>query len=320
MGRRSRQSPPMTPDLLLAIDVGTQSVRALAFDRTGGLQGRAQVLFEPPFESPRPGWAERDALSYWQALVECVQKLWQQGDVDPGRIAALALTTQRGTVVCAREDGTPLRPAIVWPDQRLCTRPPTLGALWNTLFGLAGAGGLIRQLQRQAEANWLAQHEAAMWQGCDRFTLLSGWLTHRLVGTWLDSAASQVGYLPFDYKRQQWARAGSWHWKALAIRPGQLPRLVPPARGSARSARPRRPRSACRRACRSSPPRPTRPARCWAAASSSPTSRTSRSAPRPPSTPRSRSTSRCSGCCRRIRPRGRAHSTPRSRSSAASGW
>jgi sugar (pentulose or hexulose) kinase len=37
-----------------------------------------------------------------------------------------------------------------------------------------------------------------------------------------------VGYLPFDYKRQQWARAGEWHWKALAIRSAQLPRLVPP--------------------------------------------------------------------------------------------
>ena len=44
----------MTP-LLLAIDVGTQSVRALAFDREGHLQARAQRMFEPPFDSPAPG-------------------------------------------------------------------------------------------------------------------------------------------------------------------------------------------------------------------------------------------------------------------------
>nr|MDQ2736909.1 FGGY family carbohydrate kinase [Pseudomonadota bacterium] len=148
----------MTPDLLLAIDVGTQSVRSLAFDRDGAMHGRAQVMFEPPFDSPQPGWAEKDAASYWQALVESCQALWQQGGVRPECIAALALTTQRGTVVCAREDGTPLRPAIVWPDQRLCSAPPPMGAFWSTLFGAAGAGPLVRQLQRQAEANWLAQH------------------------------------------------------------------------------------------------------------------------------------------------------------------
>ncbi|MDQ2926673.1 MAG: FGGY-family carbohydrate kinase, partial [Pseudomonadota bacterium] len=219
----------MTPDLLLAIDVGTQSVRSLAFDRDGAMHGRAQVMFEPPFDSPQPGWAEKDAASYWQALVESCQALWQQGDVRPERIAALTLTAQRGTVVCAREDGTPLRPAIVWPDQRLCSAPPPLGAFWSTLFGVAGAGLLVRQLQRQAEANWLAQHEGALWKRCERFTLLSGWLAHRLVGEWVDSAACQVGYLPFDYKRQQWARDGDWQWKALAIGRGQLPRLVPAA-------------------------------------------------------------------------------------------
>ena len=115
----------MTADLLLAIDVGTQSVRALAFDRDGTLHGRSRVPFEPPFGSPQPGWAEKDAESYWQGLAEACRALWQPGSgVAPARIAGLALTTQRGTVVCAREDGTPLRPAIVWPDQRLSSAPP----------------------------------------------------------------------------------------------------------------------------------------------------------------------------------------------------
>ena len=123
-------------------------------------------------------------------------------------------------MVCAREDGTPLRPAIVWLDQRLATVPPPLGPLWTTLFGLAGAGDLIRQLQRQAECNWLAQHEPDLWPECERYALLSGLLTHRLVGECVDSTASQVGYLPFDYKRQQWAsgpRTGSGRrWRSAA--------------------------------------------------------------------------------------------------------
>ena len=218
----------MIADLLLAIDVGTQSVRALVFDRSGSLLARSQVLFEPPFDTPQPSWAEKDPLSYWQSLVQCCRALWQDHGVQPTRIAGLSLTTQRGTVVCAREDGTPLRPAIVWPDQRLCAKPPAMGAFWTTLFGIAGAGELMRGLQRQAECNWLAQHDAALWQRTERFTLLSGWLTHQLVGSWVDSTGCQVGYMPFDYKRQQWARRSDWHWRALSIRPAQLPVLVAP--------------------------------------------------------------------------------------------
>jgi sugar (pentulose or hexulose) kinase len=219
----------MPPDHLLAIDVGTQSVRAVVFDRTGQMLARAQTTLTPAFNAPTPGWAELDALTYWQAVVQSCRALWEGGEVTPERIAGLSLTTQRGTVVCAAEDGTPLRPAIVWPDQRLCSAPPPLGPVWSTLFGAAGAGDLLRHLQRQAEANWLAQHETALWQRCSRFVLLSGWLTQRLVGDWVDATACQVGYLPFDYRRQRWARGWDWHWKALAIRSAQLPRLVAPA-------------------------------------------------------------------------------------------
>lgn len=219
---------PPAPDQLLAIDVGTQSVRAIVFDRGGHLLARAQVLLVPPFTAPEPGWAEQAPAVYWQAVAEACGALWRHHGMAPARIAALTLTAQRGTVVCAAEDGTPLRPAIVWPDQRLCSAPPPLGPLWSTLFGVAGARDLLRNLQRQAEANWLAQHDAALWQRTARFTLLSGWLSHCLVGDWVDSAASQVGYLPFDYRRQQWARPWDWHWRALALRREQLPRLVAP--------------------------------------------------------------------------------------------
>jgi sugar (pentulose or hexulose) kinase len=218
----------MPTDLLLAIDVGTQSVRAIVFDRAGAMLARAQTVLTPAFHAPQPGWAEQEALVYWDAMQQSCQALWATHGVRAERIAGMSVTTQRGTVVCAGADGTPLRPAIVWPDQRLCSAPPALGPVWSTLFRAAGARELLQQLQRQAEANWLAQHEAALWQRCDRFVLLSAWLGHRLVGDWVDSVASQVGYLPFDYRRQQWARAWDWKWRALAVRPGQLPRLTRP--------------------------------------------------------------------------------------------
>lgn len=218
-----------TDALLLAIDVGTQSARALLVDAQGHSHGLAREPIEPPFASPQPGWAEQDPERYWAALVAVVRRLWRD---DPGaavRVAGLALTTQRGTLVCADANGRPLRPAIVWPDARLAGALPDLGWAWGTALRLAGAHAIVRRLQAQAEVNWLAEHEPQLWARSERCGLLSTWLTQRLVGRWVDSAACQVGYLPFDHRRQCWARASDWRWRALAVRPSQLPQLVTPA-------------------------------------------------------------------------------------------
>lgn len=218
----------MTQARLLAIDVGTQSARAIVFDAQGRLLARAQQVFEPAYRSPQPGWAEQDPEIYWRAVVDCCQQLWRDGAVKPQQISGLSLTTQRATMICADASGQALRPAIVWLDQRRCTVPPDMGLMWNAAFRLAGASDLIAHLQAQAEANWLAQHEPALWQATDRFLLLSGWLSHRLTGEFVDSVGAQVGYMPFDYRRLQWAGPRDFKWKALAVREGQFPGLVPP--------------------------------------------------------------------------------------------
>jgi sugar (pentulose or hexulose) kinase len=218
----------MKPIRLLAIDVGTQSARAIVFDAQGRLLAKAQTAIDPVYLSPHPGWAEQDPEIYWQAVVASCQALWTQGGVRPDEISGLTLTTQRDTMVCVDAAGKVLRPAIVWLDQRRCESPPDLGGLWNLAFRLAGATQLVKHMQAEAEANWLAQHEPQLWRSTDKFLFLSGWLSHRLVDSYVDSTGCQVGYVPFDYKRLDWASPRDFKWKALAIRPQQLPRLVPP--------------------------------------------------------------------------------------------
>ena len=101
----------MARDIILAIDNGTQSVRALLFDLRGNLLAKSRVLAEP-YRSPEPGWAEQDPESYWNALCQACQQLWQQTDVSREAIAGVALTTQRSTVINVDRAGVPLRPAI----------------------------------------------------------------------------------------------------------------------------------------------------------------------------------------------------------------
>jgi sugar (pentulose or hexulose) kinase len=221
------ESVVATRDHLLAIDNGTQSVRALLFDARGELVASNRVEIEP-YVSPRPGWAEQDPEYFWSSLCAACQGLWQKSPVDAQAVAAVALTTQRATVVNLDRQGRPLRPAIVWLDQRRTEGLPPIRGLWGLAFRLAGVSGTVAHFQAEAEANWIRKHQPDVWRATHRYLLLSGYLTYRLVDRFVDSVGCQVGYVPFDYKRLRWAGARDWKWRAVPVTRDRLPELVPP--------------------------------------------------------------------------------------------
>ena len=212
---------------LLAIDNGTQSVRALLFDLAGNLVGKGKVELEP-YYSEHPGWAEQDPEYYWASLGEACRRLWASVDVDKRLIAGVSVTTQRGTLINVDQAGKPLRPAILWLDQRRAEVHGRIKGPWGWLFRLLREEATVDYFRTQAEASWIAQQQPEVWARTHKFLLLSGFLTHRLTGRFVDSVGSCVAYLPFDYKRLRWARPGDWKWQALPVRPEMLPELVKP--------------------------------------------------------------------------------------------
>ncbi len=223
----------MDKDLILAIDNGTQSVRALLFDLQGNLVQRARIPIEPYF-STAPGLAEQHPEVFWQAVCDACQLLWSQEPSAPGaaswrqRLAGFTLTTQRGTVINLGRDGKPLRPAILWLDQRRTRGLPPLRGLWGLAFRLSGMARTVAYLQSQAEANWLRTYQPEIWKNTHKYLLLSGYLTYRLVGSYIDSIGCQVAYLPFDYKHQRWSSSFDWKWQAVPMPRSILSDLLPP--------------------------------------------------------------------------------------------
>lgn len=215
-------------DLILAIDNGTQSVRALLFDPAGKLVAKSRVPIEPYF-STAPGLAEQSPQVFWDAVCQATQSLWKISGVEKSRLAGASLTTQRSTVINLDRQGQPLRPAIVWLDQRRTEGLKPVGGLWGLAFRLAGMSRTVAYLQAEAEANWLRTHQPEIWNKTNKYVLLSGYLTYRMTGKFVDSIGSQVSYIPFDYKRLQWARSYDWKWQAVPVRPEMLVDLVPPA-------------------------------------------------------------------------------------------
>ncbi len=217
----------MPGEHLLAIDNGTQSVRALVFDLRGNLLAKARVPIDC-YVSENPGWAELAPEVFWQGVCEACQKLWQIPGISKDSLAGVALTTQRSTVINVDAQGQPLRPAMIWLDQRRTPGLKPVGGLWGLAFRLVGMTPTVCYLQAEAEANWIRTYQPDLWEKTHKYLLLSGYLTYRLTGRFVDSVGCQVAYIPFDYKSQKWAGKSDWKWQAVPMPPAILPDLVPP--------------------------------------------------------------------------------------------
>lgn len=217
----------MSGEQILAIDNGTQSVRALIFDLQGNLIAKKRIPIQP-YYSKEPGWAEQNPEVFWDAVCQACQGLWEMEEVDRNAIAGVGLTTQRSTVINLDKNQQPLRPAIVWLDQRRTEGLKTVGGLWGLLFKIAGMQDTVRYFQAEAEANWIKTNQPEIWEKTDKYVFLSGYLTYKLIGKVIDSVGCQVGYMPFDYKSQDWAKPSDWKWDAVMVEREMLPELVQP--------------------------------------------------------------------------------------------
>jgi glycerol kinase len=108
--------------LLMSIDQGTTSSRALVFDRQGTLVASAQQEFQQIY--PQPGWVEHGAEAIWATTISTARAALAEAERRGGRVAAIGVTNQRETtVIWNRRTLRPIHNAIVWQDRR--TAPTT---------------------------------------------------------------------------------------------------------------------------------------------------------------------------------------------------
>jgi len=114
----------MNEPLLLAIDQGTTSSRAIVFDAGGKARRTAQREFRQIY--PADGWVEHDPEEIWSTtLAVCREAIGG----DAADIVAIGITNQRETtLVWERDSGRPIHNAIVWQDRRTASRCRELAA------------------------------------------------------------------------------------------------------------------------------------------------------------------------------------------------
>ncbi len=188
---------------IIAIDSGTQSIRAVLFNREGEMLAIEQAQLEP-FFSLQPGWAEQRAEDYWLKLCLVCRGLMSKIDIDASQIRCIGLTSQRNTVIAVDEQGQALRPGIIWLDQRTVANRPPLGKGWSLLVGLLGQTEEITYACKNSKFLWIKQNEPEVYRKTHKFVQSTGFFVRKLTGEFRDSYGMNAGILPFDYKKLTW--------------------------------------------------------------------------------------------------------------------
>ncbi len=208
---------------IIAIDSGTQSVRAIMFDANGNEISGAQEELEPYF-SNKPGWAEQDPGDYWSKLCVVTNKIMKKASVDPALIAGVGLTSQRTTFIAVDKKGSPLRPAIVWLDQRTVETPPTLSFAGKAVFTIPGIGSLLNYVRKNSKYLWMKINEPELYRKTAKFLLITGWFVKKLTGEFRESKGMVNTLWPIDLKHFRWYTSNVI-FEAFGLLPRHLPEL-----------------------------------------------------------------------------------------------
>ncbi|HOG48840.1 MAG TPA: FGGY family carbohydrate kinase, partial [Anaerolineae bacterium] len=189
---------------LLAHDVGTSGNKAVLVDAGGRVLATAFAAY--PVHHPHPDWAEQSPDDWWRAIVTSTHEVLQRSGVAPGRVLAIAHTTQLLGIVPMGGDGRPLRPAIIWLDARA---PEQAERIMRRFLGrrvfAAIAGAELSGKDGLAKLLWLKENEPEVYHKMACFLDVNGYLTYRATGVqameW--SCASAIA---FDVQKKDWLR------------------------------------------------------------------------------------------------------------------
>ncbi len=188
-------------DLILVLDAGTTSTRAMLFGPEGRLRGVAQHELTQYY--PQAGWVEHDAGEIWDKTLACAQQVvTQAGGAD--WIAAIGITNQRETVVAwDKPSGKPLHRALVWQDRRTADVCDALRAAGQEPVVQSATGLLLDPYFSATKMRWLIDNSPAVKSAAEGGRLALGtvesWLVYKLTGGALltdASNASRTSLLP----------------------------------------------------------------------------------------------------------------------------
>lgn len=170
---------------ILAIDQGTTSSRAIAFDERGSILATSQYEFTQIF--PKDGWVEHDPEEIWETTLRATKDVLGSSQLKGRAVVGIGITNQRETsVVWDRSTGKPIYNAVVWQDRRTAKTCRDLDAAGNLELVQSKTGLLLDPYFSATKVAWILDNvsgaRAASEAGDLAFGTIDSFLIWRLTG------------------------------------------------------------------------------------------------------------------------------------------
>ncbi|MEO8057425.1 MAG: xylulokinase [Burkholderiales bacterium] len=210
--------------ITLGIDLGTSGVKALLLD-----DARVVATTTAPLtvQRPRPGWSEQEPQQWWDATCRCLDEL---KTAHPGQLAAvraIGLSGQMHGATLIDQDGTTLRPCMLWDDGRSAAQCAQLERDAPRLRSLTGNPAMPGFTA--PKLMWVRENEPEVFERIHKVLLPKAWLRWKLCGSFIEDMSDASGTLWLDVAARRWSNE---LLAACGLDEAQMPQLV---EGSARA-------------------------------------------------------------------------------------
>jgi xylulokinase len=190
---------------LLGIDIGTSGTKTLICDHRG--QVLATATAEHDLYSPKPGWSEQDPRQWWSATCQATAAVLRKAKVKGDAVTAIGLSGQMHGSVFLADDDQPLRPALLWNDQRTseqCAEIERRAGGRKKLIAMVGNPALTGFTA--PKILWVRQHEPKVYEQTRHILLPKDYIRFCMTGQYATEVGDASGTLLLDVKKRAWNR------------------------------------------------------------------------------------------------------------------
>jgi xylulokinase len=204
--------------LVLGVDVSTTATKAILVDEAGAVRGIG--VSEYDYAVPQPLWSEQEPGLWWGGTQAAIRSVLDTTGAAAEDVAAVGLTGQMHGAVLLDAAGEPLRPAILWNDQRTSAECDAIREAVGPERLIAITGNDALTGFTAPKLVWVRDHEPDVWARVAHVLLPKDFVRHRLTGEYALDKADGAGTILFDLAARDWSAE---ILEALRIDPEWLP-------------------------------------------------------------------------------------------------
>lgn len=189
---------------LLGIDIGTSATKTLICDHRGRVVASATAAH--PIASPKPGWSEQDPRNWWDSTCKATRAALKRAKLAAGDVSAIGLSGQMHGSVFLAGDTKPLRPAILWNDQRTveeCAEIESAAGGREKLTALVGNPALTGFTA--PKMLWVRKHEPRVYERTKHLLLPKDYIRLCMTGEYATDVSDASGMLLLDVAHRTWS-------------------------------------------------------------------------------------------------------------------